>query len=89
MSWQQVTTEVAEHLADALVTVQPYEKVLEDVGAAAEAGTRTWMDPSQVRHIDLVQFAANKRHLACSGLCARCSAKEMPSSMCTMLKQDS
>jgi hypothetical protein len=43
----QVTTEVAEHLADAAVTVQPYEKVLEDVEAAAEAGTRIWMDPSQ------------------------------------------
>lgn len=44
----QVTTEVAEHLADAAVTVQPYEKVLEDIEAAAEAGTRIWMDPSQV-----------------------------------------
>jgi Xaa-Pro aminopeptidase len=44
----KITTEVAEHLADAAVTVQPYEKVLEDVEAAAEAGTRIWMDPSQV-----------------------------------------
>ena len=43
----QVTTEVAEHLADAAVTVQPYEKVIEDIEAAAEAGTRIWMDPSQ------------------------------------------
>jgi hypothetical protein len=43
----QVTTEVAEHLANAAVTVQPYEKVIEDIEAAAEAGTRIWMDPSQ------------------------------------------
>lgn len=48
----QVTTEVAEHLAGAAVAVQPYEKVLEDVTAAGEAGTRIWMDPSQVSGLE-------------------------------------
>lgn len=43
-----MTTEVAEHLANASVTVQPYEKVLEDVSALAGGGTRVWMDPAQV-----------------------------------------
>lgn len=48
----QVTTEVAEHLAGAAVAVQPYEKVLEDVTAAGEAGTRIWMDPSQASGLE-------------------------------------
>ncbi len=48
----QVTSEVAEHLAGAAVAVQPYEKVLEDVTAAGEAGTRIWMDPSQVSGLE-------------------------------------
>lgn len=56
----QVTSEVAEHLADSSVTVQPYDKVLEDVEAAAEAGTRIWMDPSQVSREDA---SAAKPHL--------------------------
>lgn len=44
----KVTTEVAEHLAGASVTVQPYEKVLEDIQELAAGGTRIWMDPAQV-----------------------------------------
>ena len=43
-----MTAEVAAHLKEAGVGVKPYGAVLGDIEAAAEAGTRMWMDPSQV-----------------------------------------
>jgi len=44
----KVTAEVSEQLEGAGVEVQPYEQVLQDVEGLAAAGTRIWMDPSQV-----------------------------------------
>lgn len=43
-----MTVEVSEQLEGAGVKVQPYERVLQDVEGLAAAGTRIWMDPSQV-----------------------------------------
>lgn len=48
LGWCQVTAEVSEQLEGAGVEVQPYEQVLQDVEGLAAAGTRIWMDPSQV-----------------------------------------
>ena len=38
---------VAEHLAAAGVAVKPYESVFADLGDAAAAGLRVWLDPDQ------------------------------------------